>query len=150
MSLWLTYMGLCFLPACFPHIYILLEEAMSWAEAQSYCRAVYTDLATVSSEDESNKLLAVQKNYNDSVWIGLYDDTNSWRWSLQNEGFYGGQFSMWNGGEPNNYGGLEDCVEMRNYGWNDGYSHTCKDNLFYVCYAGESFEKHMLCICYIV
>lgn len=111
---------------------------MTWAEAQSYCRGNYADLATVSSEDESNKLvMTAQEHYNDSVWIGLYDDINSWRWPLQKEGFYGNgetKFRMWKGGEPNNYMGLEDCVEMDIYGWNDC---RCQIPHQFVCYNGK-------------
>ncbi|XP_028267898.1 C-type lectin domain family 17, member A-like, partial [Parambassis ranga] len=29
--------GLCFLPACFPRIYIVVEKELTWPEAQNYC-----------------------------------------------------------------------------------------------------------------
>ncbi|KAI3360303.1 hypothetical protein L3Q82_014610 [Scortum barcoo] len=35
--------GLCFLPACSPRLYILVQEAKTWAAAQSYCRESITD-----------------------------------------------------------------------------------------------------------
>lgn len=111
---------------------------MTWTEAQSYCREHYKDLATVSSEEESNELvMAAQEYYNDSVWIGLYDDVNSWRWSLQNEGFYGegdSEFHEWNSGEPNNFMGMEDCVVMMTNGWNDC---DCLIKYPFVCYNGK-------------
>uniref|UniRef100_A0A667XEB9 C-type lectin domain-containing protein n=1 Tax=Myripristis murdjan TaxID=586833 RepID=A0A667XEB9_9TELE len=81
--------------------YHLVEERMNWTEAQSYCRQHYTDLATVSSEEDVTKL-------NDTVgshpsWIGLYNDINSWRWSLQNKSYYGegeADLKMWSSGQP--------------------------------------------------
>ncbi|XP_029913818.1 C-type lectin domain family 10 member A-like [Myripristis murdjan] len=97
--------GLGSLPSCFPRQYHLIETSMTWSEAQSYCRQHYTDLATVSSEEDVAKL-------NDAVgshrsWIGLYDDINSWRWSLQNKSYYGegeAEFRMWASGQPDNSG----------------------------------------------
>lgn len=84
-------------------------------------------------------MMAVQKHYNDSVWIGLYDDINSWRWSLQKEGFYSEgepEFRMWGTGEPNNAGGLEDCVEMDIAGlWADC---SCQRLFQFVCYYGKT------------
>lgn len=112
---------------------------MTWAEAQSYCRENYTDLATVGSEYESNMLVtAAQKYSSDHIWIGLYDDINNWRWSLQKEGFYGegeSEFRMWRIGEPNNAGGLEDCVKMDIVGsWAD---YSCQTLYQFVCYNGK-------------
>ncbi|KAK2832811.1 hypothetical protein Q5P01_016700 [Channa striata] len=113
---------------------------MTWAQAQSFCRAEHTDLATVDSNNEFNQVVtAAQKYYNNVVWIGLYDDINSWRWSLQRDGFYGvGEttFWMWNSGEPNNFGGIEDCVEMNGNGaWNDC---PCRNMYYFVCYNVDS------------
>lgn len=129
---------LYYLPACFPHSYILVENAVTWTEAQSYCRENYTDLAMVSSEEESNELVtAAQEFYNDSVWIGLYDDIKSWRWSRQEQGFYGkgeSEFRVWKSGEPNNFMGLEDCVGMEIDGWNDC---NCQIQYPFVCYNGK-------------
>ncbi|XP_044038563.1 macrophage mannose receptor 1-like [Siniperca chuatsi] len=131
--------GLVFLPDCFARIYVIVEKAKTWAEAQSYCRWKYTDLATVENKEELDKLVAAaQEHYNGQVWIGLYDDINSWRWSLKKEGYYGegeAEFRMWNSGEPNNFGGYETCAEMTADGlWNDL---PCTLTKQFVCYNGN-------------
>uniref|UniRef100_A0A667WZ51 C-type lectin domain-containing protein n=1 Tax=Myripristis murdjan TaxID=586833 RepID=A0A667WZ51_9TELE len=105
------------LPYCFPRQYHLVEKSMTWTEAQSYCRQHYTDLATVSSEEDVAKLNDPLGSHRS--WIGLYDDINSWRWSLQNKSYYGegeAEFRMWSSGQPDNYGSNEHCVVMSTSG----------------------------------
>lgn len=58
------------------------------------------------------------------AWIGLYEDVNSWRWSLSDEAFYqdyGTLYRNWPTGQPDNNGGSgESCLEMTGSGeWND-------------------------------
>uniref|UniRef100_A0A3Q3LVD9 C-type lectin domain-containing protein n=1 Tax=Labrus bergylta TaxID=56723 RepID=A0A3Q3LVD9_9LABR len=102
--------GLFFLPVCFPRRYILVREALNWTEAQRYCREKFIDLASVSSEQESERLReATEEHDEDHLWIGLYDDIDSWRWSLEEEGYYGegeAEFRKWGGLEPNNFRGV--------------------------------------------
>lgn len=71
---------------------------------------------------------------NASIWIGGSDQMveGEWRWMAGPEAgalFWlgtstgsaqGGLYSNWNGGEPNNSGGVEDGIELRTDGrWND-------------------------------
>ncbi|XP_067309542.1 macrophage mannose receptor 1-like [Pseudorasbora parva] len=67
----------------FPHIYHYINARMSWPEAQSYCREKYTDLATVDTMADVNRLVnIVDAGYSGSVWIGLKRGTeNRWAWS---------------------------------------------------------------------
>ncbi|XP_036418685.1 C-type mannose receptor 2-like [Colossoma macropomum] len=86
----LLFSGFCLLPFCLPRQYHFVRESRSWAEAQSFCRFTYTDLATVDNMTDMSRLLeSVDGTYNGSAWIGLYDDPkNSWRWSLEGPQFY--------------------------------------------------------------
>uniref|UniRef100_A0A8C2CGQ1 C-type lectin domain-containing protein n=1 Tax=Cyprinus carpio TaxID=7962 RepID=A0A8C2CGQ1_CYPCA len=103
--------------------YYFMSENKTWTEAQSYCRQNYNDLATIENMEEMNRLInTVNGSYNGSAWIGLYDDVNSWRWSLEDNDFYQDEerdFRKWYH-EPDNRGGNELCVLMDGNGkWID-------------------------------
>ncbi|XP_029946207.1 macrophage mannose receptor 1-like [Salarias fasciatus] len=127
--------GLCFLPACFPHDYILVQQAFTFPEAQSYCRDKYTDLAVVHSEHDFEKFTElVQPRM--SVWIGLQPDTEAWRWSLDDQDHYGegeAGFRRWSNGEPNEASMYEVCVFMTESGtW---FDQPCSFPYTFVCYS---------------
>ncbi|XP_041812433.1 lymphocyte antigen 75-like [Chelmon rostratus] len=133
----LVLSGLCFLPPCFPRLYILVENPKNWSEAQNYCKWKYTDLASVHNEQDLaqlNELLEGKLN----TWIGLQADAEAWKWSLQKPGFYGegeAGFRMWNADEPN--GGpayYKLCAAMYySSGWVDA---ICSWSLKFICYNG--------------
>ncbi|KAK2894288.1 hypothetical protein Q8A73_016772 [Channa argus] len=128
--------GLCFLPPCFSRFYILVPTLKAWTEAQSYCRSTYTDLAIVQNEQqlaELNRLIGSDQH----VWIGLRPDIESWRWSLENQDYYGAgeaDFRNWQAIGPN--GGLgyyKVCVEMFPTGkWQTAQCDT--NNFPFICY----------------
>ncbi|XP_058271529.1 macrophage mannose receptor 1-like [Hemibagrus wyckioides] len=117
--------------------YHFVNENKTWTEAQRYCRENYTDLATIDNMEEMNKLLnTVNGSYTGLAWIGLYDDENSWRWSLDDDAFYQEGERDFRGWEhqPDNSIGNEMCVYIRSDGtWSDG---NCNSNLPFVCYDG--------------
>ncbi|XP_050949046.1 macrophage mannose receptor 1-like isoform X1 [Labeo rohita] len=120
------------------HQYHFVNESKTWTEAQRYCRQNYTDLATIDNMEEMNRLInTVNGSYSGSAWIGLYDDVNSWRWSLEDNDFYQEgerDFRNWYH-EPDNNGGNELCVYMNYYGkW---YDISCDHTLSFVCYDGR-------------
>ncbi|XP_047661865.1 macrophage mannose receptor 1-like [Tachysurus fulvidraco] len=123
-------------------VYYFVTENKTWTEAQRYCRENYTDLATIENMAEMNELLnAVNNSYSDLAWIGLYDDPDSWRWSLDDEGFYSEGEKVFTGWyhEPNNYNGKELCVFIRSDGkWADG---DCNNDMTFICYDGEKISK---------
>ncbi|RVE71021.1 hypothetical protein OJAV_G00070460 [Oryzias javanicus] len=110
--------------------YNFVYDMKTWSEAQSFCRATFTDMMIVDSPADvkilmdtvdSNKLLNLT---NSSVaWIGMYNDLNSWSWSLEDANFYQpgeADYRNWNLGEPNFAQGKVQCVEMLSSGtWND-------------------------------
>ncbi|XP_048021426.1 LOW QUALITY PROTEIN: macrophage mannose receptor 1-like [Megalobrama amblycephala] len=121
------------------HQYHFVSESKTWTEAQRYCRQNYTDLATIDNMEEMNRLInTVNGSYSGSAWIGLYDDVNSWRWSLEDNDFYQEgerDFRNWYH-EPNNDGGKQLCVYMDYYGkW---YDLSCDNTLPFVCYDGRA------------
>ncbi|XP_075946606.1 uncharacterized protein LOC142948447 [Anarhichas minor] len=57
--------------------FVLINNTMTWTEAQSYCREHHTDLASVRNMEEIQKVQNLVP-YGD-VWIGLSRD--GWKWS---------------------------------------------------------------------
>ncbi|XP_056599251.1 uncharacterized protein LOC130417612 isoform X3 [Triplophysa dalaica] len=110
--------------------YLYVNNKMSWSEAQSYCRERFTDLATVDSMNDVNKLMNTVKSwYSGSLWIGLKRTTQSrWLWSSGYDTLK--QFSGWQSGEPN---GDPACVFFANGFWS---KYSCSNRLFFVCYNG--------------
>ncbi|XP_035999324.1 C-type mannose receptor 2-like [Fundulus heteroclitus] len=106
--------------------YRFVNEMKTWTEAQSFCREKYSDLAAIQGMDDVTMLneQVDQSKMGDNhvAWIGLYDDMNSWMWSMSDSDFYqhDENFTNWKTEEPNNYAGIESCVEMYDNGrWND-------------------------------
>ncbi|XP_059190140.1 macrophage mannose receptor 1-like isoform X2 [Centropristis striata] len=121
---------------CAGRQYHVINEKKTFTEAQRYCRENYTDLATVDSMEDVEILnrTAETAGVSSVAWIGLYDDVNSWRWSLSNTSFYRPgeeEFRRWATGEPDNYRSAEYCTVMNEEGrW---YDLGCKANNQAVC-----------------
>nr|XP_046237588.1 uncharacterized protein LOC124055038 [Scatophagus argus] len=113
-----------------PQRYHLINGALTWYEAQSFCRVKYTDLATVNNMDDKNKLVQTLGSHKMHSWIGLQRRGSlRWMWS---DGRGGAHFTMWDEGEPNNGAGNEWCGELSDTGsWNDLW---CEDDKEFVCY----------------
>ncbi|XP_057182991.1 lymphocyte antigen 75-like [Triplophysa rosa] len=112
-----------------PRKYYFINQNMTWAEAQSYCREKYTDLVTVDSIDDVNMMLqAVVLQYNGSVWIGLKKGTKG-QWCLSPNNAVT-QNTYWGLFEPSGDG---SCVNMKLGLWNDS---PCTTLFYFVCYNG--------------
>jgi len=96
------------------------RTALCWqprqrAQAVEHCETVGMTLATIDNERDNEILFSAANNT--SPWIGLSDqlEEGAWVWDSRTSGY-----SNWNRGEPNNWGGNEDCVEFTGGGrWND-------------------------------
>ncbi|XP_028985460.2 macrophage mannose receptor 1-like [Betta splendens] len=117
---------------------------MTWSNAQQYCRANYTDLATFNSMNEISSLNRPALSTS-VAWIGLNDDpkgwmgvmasdANSWRWSATGAPSTTG-YQSWATGEPNDQY-IEYCVIMGNNGlWADV---PCNALFSFVCYSAKT------------
>ncbi|XP_078026518.1 C-type mannose receptor 2-like [Epinephelus lanceolatus] len=125
--------GLCAVSSHAERQYHFVYDPKNWTEAQSYCREKYTDLATVDNMEDVTTLNNMIDT-STAAWIGLYDDVNSWRWSLSDTSFYKHgetEFRRWRAGEPSNINSAEHCTAMDEDGlWNDTH---CSDSLKVVC-----------------
>eukprot|EP00929_Paragymnodinium_shiwhaense_P114705 TRINITY_DN83185_c0_g1_i1.p1 TRINITY_DN83185_c0_g1~~TRINITY_DN83185_c0_g1_i1.p1 ORF type:complete len:324 (+),score=31.98 TRINITY_DN83185_c0_g1_i1:81-1052(+) len=117
-------------------------EAKSWMDAAAHCKSLGKSLMTVKDAYDTAYLLShacfSDANYHGwkCMWIGLNDHKNEGRWSWLSGTEL--KYTNWGPGEPNNWGGREDCAEMcRNFQvdgqwgkWNDGH---CDRPLSYCC-----------------
>uniref|UniRef100_A0A671YWW3 C-type lectin domain-containing protein n=1 Tax=Sparus aurata TaxID=8175 RepID=A0A671YWW3_SPAAU len=115
--------------------YHFVYDRKNRTEAQKYCREKYTDLATIDNMEDMkilNDTVDTSKAF-DLFWIGLYDDMNSWRWSLSDTSFYRDgetEFRLWGSGQPNNINSREHCTAMYNGRWHDW---DCESRFWMVC-----------------
>ncbi|XP_017320444.1 putative C-type lectin domain family 20 member A [Ictalurus punctatus] len=111
--------------------YYLIQQGKTWSDAQAYCRAEHTDLAIIESNDDMVRLQneIQRQQFSSSAWIGLYNDINSWYWSLGHEPL--GSMRPWATGEPDNWLGQEWCGATNTWAWSDG---SCTKTLPVVCF----------------
>ncbi|XP_066304553.1 uncharacterized protein [Branchiostoma lanceolatum] len=107
------------------------ERLEAWAEARSICLLFGGDLASINSGAETQFLVTQVANKNsDLFWIGLreYSFDGLYQWTDGSAYF----FHNWSPGEPNDYMGAEQCVEMQkgDGGWND---RNCGDKQGFIC-----------------
>ncbi|KAL6481093.1 hypothetical protein MHYP_G00091730 [Metynnis hypsauchen] len=137
MAVVLLFSAVCGVSAYVPHRYHFVNESKNWTEAQSYCRQTYTDLASINNMEEMKDLSATLKEKAGSyVWIGLEKgNTGKWLWSLAEGHVYseGDAYRNWSPGEPNNIGGKEFCVVMKQ---SDGtwLDDNCNTQRTFMCY----------------
>ncbi|XP_069047409.1 macrophage mannose receptor 1-like [Lepisosteus oculatus] len=65
------------------HFYVGIQT--SWPEAQRFCRTNFKDLSTVNSQAELEQLMSMAEPGSLEPWIGLYRDTQEWRWAAGQE-----------------------------------------------------------------
>ncbi|KAI5087790.1 C-type mannose receptor 2-like, partial [Silurus meridionalis] len=83
------------------------SPAKTWFDAQTYCQTYHTDLASALNSSD-NDMLGVLSARQGVSWIGLRRGT--WMWS---DGTFASGFS-WALGQPDNNGGIENCVSLKN------------------------------------
>ncbi|KAM3590854.1 uncharacterized protein V6R79_017817 [Siganus canaliculatus] len=118
--------------------YFFLNKRLNWTDSQSFCRDVFTDLATIENIADVEAVLSTASNDTGKAWIGLHDDLlNGWRWSYNDSSYYGeggGDFRNWGDGQPNGLNGKQHCAGLNTQGlWLDEF---CDKNFRFVCYNG--------------
>lgn len=136
----LFWLSLCVMAAGLVREYTFYtsSKGSSWSEAQQLCRINYVDLATITTEEENQRVMeASQESYFFRYyWIGLYGTltgSGSWLWS---DGELPNYFD-WGSKEPNNPRQDENCVAISSSGWiptncSNDYSFSCYRRLILV------------------
>ncbi|XP_063043719.1 macrophage mannose receptor 1-like [Engraulis encrasicolus] len=125
--------------------FYVVKANKTWTEAQQYCRARFTDLATIDNMAEVDKIKSMMiqdKDIGVGVWIGLkWNGSSQWQWSLADEGFYGEnetKFWNWDIGQTDSRPG-EDCGCIDQEGkW---HNCTCTKRCGFICY-NETNSTH--------
>ena len=140
--------------------YKFYDEKTSWEEANQRCGEKVklnnqnielkgTDsnlsnskdavLATVFDQDVNNFVTSLAKG--SQFWIGGRRSGDEWKWTQST----GTEFENWASGEPNNWGGDENCVQMgyplfQNHKWND---QKCSVQIGFVCQTNNQIEGNI-------
>uniref|UniRef100_F6Y2F6 Macrophage mannose receptor 1 n=1 Tax=Monodelphis domestica TaxID=13616 RepID=F6Y2F6_MONDO len=94
----------------------------TWFDARDFCRAIGGDLASITNKEDQSTLWQNigSSNYHDVFWLGLTiaNTDEGFTWSDGSPVTY----ENWFYGEPNNYGNVEFCGELKadpSMRWND-------------------------------
>lgn len=115
------------------HRYHLIQTLATWPDAQSYCKTKYDDLASVITAKDWAGLGSEASAWGLSqpAWLGLYTDTDNWRWSYNDVSLKVTAYNKWS-----NYNIMrEKCgVIYEDGSWGD---YLCNDVNPIICYDGE-------------
>lgn len=117
--------------------YYYSTETLTWFDARQYCYELGGTLARPRTKTINDFLLGVVQPNNTEVWPAWIDLTDieqesNFRYSDGSDP----SFTNWIDGEPNNTGGIEDCVTYghvtESQTWNDL---NCERELRFICEA---------------
>ncbi len=118
------------------HDYLFVVSRRTWIQAAESCASLGYGLATINNSAE-DEWLKSNLTSTETWWIGYNDRSaeGSWRWSNGTSAYVN-----WSPGEPNNWGGNEDCAVKISSGtyvglWND---EDCGKQFAYVCESVDS------------
>ncbi|XP_063443238.1 perlucin-like protein [Mytilus trossulus] len=121
------------------HCYYFSSDTETWNEAEKICRNKGGYLVQITDSAENAWVVnilrkAVQQRMM-GYWMGAKKAKDGqWKWinDLSKVKYFN-----WNPGQPDNYGGIEDCVSFwrdHNYNWNDAPS-----NITFHKYGGVGY-----------
>ncbi|XP_035611321.2 macrophage mannose receptor 1-like, partial [Oncorhynchus keta] len=132
----LSVSGLCYLTLSIsPPQYQYISLQINYSQAQTYCRDMYTDLATIYNSGDLDRLVQLVPNGTASVWIGLeFGDEFEWHWSLPDQRKM--EFFNWRAAEPKQNNTQDSCAAMDPNGqW---FEDNCQIKRGFVCFDGKN------------
>jgi hypothetical protein len=123
------------------HDFWFCSDRVTWTDAQAACASLGAHLADIEDLTENDWIWAQAEAVDAGTawWFGLNDSATegSYEW----DGGASSTFTNWRTGEPNDFGGAEDCGRFPDDGaglWADG---GCSNTHAYVCEAGCLYES---------
>ncbi|KAH3710599.1 perlucin-like protein [Dreissena polymorpha] len=119
---WLSYNG---------HCYLFSHDIQSWIGSEGVCFHFGAYLAEIDDNAEDMFLQNFVNMFAKTYWVGGTDLSNEgdWIWANSKKHF-SRTYDRWQGNEPNNKHGLENCLMLGSFGWNDS---TCPSQVNYIC-----------------
>uniref|UniRef100_A0A3B5KZ80 C-type lectin domain-containing protein n=1 Tax=Xiphophorus couchianus TaxID=32473 RepID=A0A3B5KZ80_9TELE len=101
---WTRYRGDC---------YLYDDTELTWIQAELHCISNHGNLATLQNRHQYaflRRVIFKSAGSHKRTWVGGHDGVKegTWLWS-RGEKF---DFTPWGPGEPNNFEGNEDCMEI--------------------------------------
>uniref|UniRef100_W5KJH9 C-type lectin domain-containing protein n=1 Tax=Astyanax mexicanus TaxID=7994 RepID=W5KJH9_ASTMX len=117
-------------------LYYISTEKKSWSESRQDCRDRGADLLIINSIEEQE---FINKEFGSTeAWIGLTDAVTEGIWKWMDGSVLTTEF--WWTGEPNDYGGDEDCVitgfHNARFGSSTWADYPCHHSEFWICEKG--------------
>ncbi|XP_038071998.1 hepatic lectin-like [Patiria miniata] len=110
--------------------YLITQKHLTNDDAREACRRLGAKMTAPRSDQENDFLASLAQG--SKIWVACTDRRQEGEceceWSQDGEGIY----TNWREGEPNNYGGREDCVFLwpSDKKWNDV---RCEIEIWAVC-----------------
>jgi len=86
--------------------YLVVNESMTWDEADAYAREQRGYLAVINNADEQTLVydLITRDGDKNFYWLGGYRDGNTWKW-VDGSAF---SYTNWHSSQPDNYQNKQD------------------------------------------
>ncbi|XP_028280606.1 macrophage mannose receptor 1-like isoform X2 [Parambassis ranga] len=108
----------------------LISLLKTYDDAKSFCREMYTDLATIHNSTDMSNLSSLVSSATARAWIGLeMGDEAVWHWSWPNKET---DFFNWKTGEPQTVN-QSACAAMDNHG--EWFESDCDIKRMFVCHG---------------
>ncbi|XP_066512649.1 macrophage mannose receptor 1-like [Hoplias malabaricus] len=114
--------------------YSLVLKNLTWYEAQSHCRELYTDLVSIRDQTQNEEVKKEGRYSSGSFWIGLLRD--DWEWSDGGRSAY----RNWGTYQPRAPSSTSNCTYLRNGKWNSAPCDNSQSALCYRTYIHVSAE----------
>lgn len=121
--------------------FIFVNKGLTFAQSQQYCNDHYnSDMASIPNGDVSHRMRVVLNQHHvGQARVGFFfmPNRNTWWVDRTPTGYW-----EWSGGEPNNAGGNEDCMELKSGGGENDIQ--CNGGMAFFCNKRPSMSHRTI------